>query len=90
MIKQGARKALKATGTLLCSNVNMDSWDEVGDFVNYFVAGDVLMVTGQKKHNCVEIVVFATGRKTSLWRDWLVKNTSLAFDARVLSQPVDG
>lgn len=84
MIKQGTRKALRHSGTVLLVEKDMWDWDDVGNFEMILVGGDLLMLTGNVERDLVEFVVIATGKQTRTTRRWLVKNTSIAFDARDL------
>ena len=75
---------MKTAGTALLANRESGSWDDSGNYQSYIVGGDLLMLTGKEYSGRIEIVNIATGQSLWLWRDWVVKNTSLAFDARVL------
>ncbi len=84
MIKQGTRKALKHHGTVLLVESGMGGWDDSGNIIAYLVGGDLLMITGKSNSGKIDVVNVADGRFLSLWRDWVVRHTSLAFDARDL------
>lgn len=89
MIKQDTRKSLRVTGTTLLVNRSLYGWDDSGNKTTHLVGGDLLMVTG-RQHGCrVEIINVVNGASLWVWRNWLVDSTSLAFDARLLAQPVD-
>lgn len=90
MIKQGTRKSLRTVGTTLLVNGSLSGWDDSGNKIVYLVGGDLAMVTGRQHGGRIEVVNVANGAPLWVWRDWLVRNTSLAFDARSLAQPVDG
>ena len=84
MIKQGTRKSLRTAGTLLLVNRESGGWDEHGNYHSYVIGGDYLMVLAAHDRGKVETVNIATGQRLWMWRTWLVKYTSLAFDARDL------
>jgi hypothetical protein len=89
VIKLGTRKALLECGTTLVVNCDLYGWDDSGNKIDYLTNGDLVMLTGSREGGRTEVINVTKARKIWVWRAWLVKNTTLGFDARVLSQPVD-
>lgn len=95
MIKQGVRKALKAQGTVLL--VEKAYVGPVGGWWHGepdFVGGDLLMMTGARStvfkwYVELEVISVANAKRFWVEREWLIQNTSLAFDARVLEAARD-
>ena len=76
---------MRENGTVLLVEVEYVVWDDSGNRQVYIVGGDLLMLTGMSWSHSIETVCVATGQRIWMERDWLVKHTSIAFDARNLA-----